>query len=182
MTPMIPRYDSPGQQTDALLHSPSGICHSHSPSGICQQLGQQWDPAKSHGSLFLHTHVCRAQHQPLKHEAAWFLFSKVLSKVCGTRCFMRKHQVSFVSAGDNQVQIGYIFCKNIHSLPLTGYLFLRAVRVSITGFWDLVPRAFWCALDLLEGLVPAEDSRIYSQEPSFRSQTLNHELRWAIVT
>lgn len=48
---------------------------------------------------------------------------------------MRRQQVSFVSAGDNQVQIGYIFCKNIRSLPLTSYLFLRAVRVSITGFW-----------------------------------------------
>lgn len=118
-----------------------------------------------------------AQHQ--QHKAAWFLFSRVLFKVHGMRCFMGKLQVSFVSAGDNQVQIGCIFCKNIHS-PVT--FFPRAVRVSITGFWDLVPRAFWCALDLLEGLVPVEDSRIYSQEPSFRSQTLNHELRWAIVT
>lgn len=41
---------------------------------------------------------------------------------------MGRLQVSFVSAGDNQVQIGCIFCKNIHSLPLTGYLFSESCK------------------------------------------------------
>lgn len=58
----------------------------------------------------------------------------------------------------------------------------QAPGVSITGLQDLVPRAFWCAGDLLGGLVSVENSRMCSPEPGFRSEPLNHAPRWAIVT
>lgn len=57
---------------------------------------------------------------------------------CEMRCVNLKTLLSFVSLGDNQVNDN----KNTRG-PFT-FSSPWAWRVSITGFWDLVLRAFWC--------------------------------------